>query len=94
ENTSVRFVLSQTEKDVEISITNNGRTIPKEKLARIFEQFYRVDSSRSGETGGAGLGLAITKKIVELHHGKITAYSEDETVRFVISLPKECHKIV
>lgn len=94
ENTPVQFALSQTDHDIEISIANAGKTIPKEKLTRIFEQFYRMDSSRSGETGGAGLGLAITKKIVELHHGTITAYSENETIRFVISIPKEYHKNV
>ena len=52
-----------------------GDTIPEEKLERIFEQFYRLDASRSTSNGGAGLGLAIAKQIVELHHGTIQARS-------------------
>ena len=67
---------------------NHGNTIPKEKLERIFEQFYRLDTARTTRSGGAGLGLAIAKEIVELHHGTISAFSENETIRFEIVLPK------
>ena len=70
-----------------VSLTNHGKTIPPEKLERIFEQFFRVDSARSSESGGAGLGLAIAKQLVELHGGTITAQSEQERVRFLVSLP-------
>ena len=66
---------------------NSGRTIPKEKLARIFEQFYRLDSSRGSASGGAGLGLAIAKEIVELHGGGISAASADNLVTFTVTLP-------
>ena len=59
----------------EITVKNNGKTIPPEKLEKIFEQFYRIDSSRSSKTGGAGLGLAIAKEIVDLHGGTIVAES-------------------
>lgn len=48
------------------------------KLSQIFEQFYRLDAARSTSSGGAGLGLAIAKQIVELHKGTITAESTDE----------------
>lgn len=72
---------------VVIRFQNQGNTIPKEKLERVFEQFYRLDSSRSTKSGGAGLGLAIAKQIVELHHGEITAYSEEGTTCFEVSLP-------
>ena len=41
-----------------------------------------------------GIGLAIAKEIIELHHGTISAYSENETIQFVIQLPMDCHKIV
>ncbi|MCM1025033.1 MAG: HAMP domain-containing histidine kinase [Roseburia sp.] len=76
------------EKDsVLIAVSNRGKTIPPDKLDRIFEQFFRLDSSRSSSTGGAGLGLAIAKEIVELHGGTITADSENESILFTVSLP-------
>lgn len=75
------------EKDIYLSFLNHGNTIPPEKLDRIFEQFYRLDSARTSKTGGAGLGLAIAKEIVELHQGKIAAKSENENIEFKISLP-------
>lgn len=72
---------------VEVQISNRGRTIPPEKLSRIFEQFFRLDSSRSSATGGAGLGLAISKEIIELHGGGIQAESADERIVFTLWLP-------
>ena len=70
-----------------IQFANQGDTIPKEKLERIFEQFYRMDASRSTGSGGAGLGLAIAKQIVALHKGTITAESENERIVFTVILP-------
>ncbi len=81
-------------EEAEICIINVGKTIPKEKLEHIFEQFFRLDSSRSSETGGAGLGLAIAKEIVELHRGTIEASSERESITFLVRLPLDCQKIV
>lgn len=75
-------------KDIVIKFKNHGDTIPAEKLERIFEQFYRLDSSRTSKTGGAGLGLAIAKEIVELHNGTITAESANDIIEFTITLPK------
>ena len=72
-----------------LSFINSGRTIPPEKLSRIFDQFFRLDSSRATRTGGAGLGLAIAKEIVELHGGAITAQSGDGLVTFRVTLPLE-----
>ena len=56
-------------------------------LESIFEKFFRLDSSRRTNTGGAGLGLAIAKEIVELHGGSISARSQDEKVIFTVELP-------
>lgn len=70
-----------------VSVANHGKTIPPDKLERIFEQFFRLDSSRASSTGGAGLGLAISKEIVELHGGSIAAESEEERITFTVKLP-------
>ena len=73
--------------EVKICVENHGKSISPDKLDRIFEQFFRLDSSRRSSTGGSGLGLAIAKEIVELHHGTITAESENESIRFTVVLP-------
>lgn len=79
-------VLHQGEK-VEISITNTGDTILPEQQELIFEKFYRVDKARRGNTGGAGLGLAIAKNIITLHEGMIDVKSENRKTTFTIILP-------
>lgn len=71
-----------------LTVQNSGKTIPKEIQGAIFEQFYRMDSSRNSRTGGSGLGLAIAKEIISLHHGTIGCESEDETITFTIYLPE------
>ena len=76
-----------SEKNVRILFKNQGNTIPKEKLERIFDQFYRLDSARASKSGGAGLGLAISKEIIEIHHGKIRAMSQNEIILFEVTLP-------
>ena len=58
-----------------------------EKLERIFDQFFRLDSSRATRTGGAGLGLAIAKEIIALHGGTIRAASADNRITFTVRLP-------
>ncbi len=75
--------------DIEITFTNAGDKIPGDMLQTIFEKFYRVDGSRSTGTGGAGLGLAIAKQIVELHGGRILAKSDDNRTQFVVTLPSK-----
>ena len=77
------------ENKIEVIFENEGRTIPQEQLERLFDKFYRADSSRSSRTGGAGLGLAIAKAIVELHGGSIRAESEDNKTRFIVLLPEK-----
>lgn len=93
-STPIHIHLEAQETHAVIQIENHGKTIPPEKLSHIFEQFFRMDSARNTSTGGSGLGLAIAKEIVELHGGTITASSSHEHIRFTISLPLDCHKIV
>ena len=78
----------KNEENIEITFKNKGATIPEYKLERIFDKFYRADESRQTNNGGAGLGLAITKEIIELHNGKICAKSNDEFIEFQIELKK------
>jgi two-component system sensor histidine kinase VanS len=87
ENSTIEITVSKEQDHIAMSFLNHGNTISKEKLSRIFEQFYRLDTSRATKTGGAGLGLAIAKEIIELHHGTITASSENEQIEFVVRLP-------
>ncbi|MGP3255267.1 sensor histidine kinase [Lactobacillus gasseri] len=74
-------------KFVELRVKNNGEQIPKKSLQKIFDRFYRVESSRNLKTGGTGLGLAITKSIVDLHGGTIKCQSTSELTSFIIQLP-------
>lgn len=87
ENSTIDISVEKSDKALMITFTNAGNTIPKENLSRIFEQFYRLDTSRSSNSGGAGLGLAIAKKIVELHGGAIQTKSENEKIQFSVILP-------
>lgn len=75
------------DNELEVRVTNDGPKIPKESLSMIFERFYRVEESRSKETGGTGLGLAIAQSIVALHGGYIYVESDDDLTSFVIHLP-------
>lgn len=86
--TEVEIAAEVEESGIVLTFTNRGITIPPEKLGRIFEQFFRLDSSRATRTGGAGLGLAIAREIVELHGGAISAQSADGVTTFTVSLPK------
>lgn len=87
EGGAVELSAVQQEDRVVISIRNEGLPIPEQELAKIFEKFYRLDAARSTRTGGAGLGLAIAKEIVESHGGTIRAESNMQKTTFVINLP-------
>ena len=88
ENTVIEIEMIDNEENIEVTFRNKGATIPEYKLEKIFDKFYRADESRGTNSGGAGLGLAITKEIIELHNGTISANSENETIEFVINLRK------
>lgn len=72
---------------VTISIANSGDGIPPEDLPHVFERFYRVEKSRDAARGGAGIGLAIVKQLVEASGGKVGAESADHSTRFWFTLP-------
>ena len=74
-------------KMVAVTVRDQGATIPAEKLDRLFEKFYRLDTARNSQTGGSGLGLSIAKQIVLQHGGQIRAESADNTVVFTVELP-------
>lgn len=87
ENTDIDISILNKENQATVKITNKGKQIPKEKLDKIFEKFYRLDSSRTSKTGGSGLGLAIAKEIVELHGGRIYAEIDMKETTFSVILP-------
>lgn len=84
----IRVSLNKAEGGVVLAIRDNGPGIPPEHLPHLFERFYRVDTARSRRQGGAGLGLAITKSLVEAHNGTITCESKPgEGALFQVWLP-------
>lgn len=88
ENGKVEVVLLKQKQKITIKVVDNGIGIPERDLPHIFERFYRSDLSRSKNTGGSGLGLTITKALVEAHGGRIYAESKlGEGTIFTIELP-------
>jgi signal transduction histidine kinase len=88
EGGSIKLSLSKTNKHVKLEVYNTADNISKEDLDKLFDRFYRADSSRSRETGGYGIGLSIAKAIVEAHKGKIAASTEDgKSISFTALLP-------
>jgi signal transduction histidine kinase len=70
-----------------VSVSNTGDGIPPADLERVFERFYRVEKSRDRARGGAGIGLAIVKQLVEAEGGHVGAESREGLTRFWFSLP-------
>lgn len=83
----IHLTAKQLGEKVVITVADDGEKIPAESVKNLFERFYRVESSRNKATGGTGLGLAIVQSIVELHHGSVTARSDDQETAFVVTLP-------
>ena len=92
ENSVIDISAQQQDKNIIITFTNQGNPIPREKLETIFEKFFRLDTSRSTNTGGAGLGLAIAKEIVNAHEGNIFMQSNIEKTVFTVVLPQKQEK--
>ncbi len=87
ENSNILIGARIRSGNVIIKFRNRSDEIPKEKLEKLFDKFYRMDSSRSSQTGGSGLGLAIAKQIIELHGGTIRAASNTDYTDFTIIMP-------
>ena len=84
--------IKKDEKEIQISVQDDGVGIPKEDLSRIFERFYRVDKGRSQEMGGTGLGLSIVKHIVQAHEGRVWAESQvgkGSTFHFILPINRK-----
>jgi signal transduction histidine kinase len=85
---TVEAKVQETERRMLIAVTDTGEGIPVEALPRIFERFYRADSTRQSSTGGSGLGLAIVRAIIEAHHGVVWAENvSGGGARIVFTLP-------
>jgi signal transduction histidine kinase/CheY-like chemotaxis protein len=91
---SVRFTVEADEKDVIFRVSDTGIGIPQHQLRLIFEEFFQVDYSLSRANGGAGLGLAITRRFIEAHNGRLSVESQEgvgSTFSFSLPLPSPVH---
>jgi signal transduction histidine kinase len=85
---SATVAIRRAAQAIEIAIDDEGPGIPQEELTRVIEPFYRLDESRSHDTGGVGLGLAIAQSIVQAHGGRLTLSNRVEGgLRATIALP-------
>lgn len=89
ENGTVKVELSVSGMELAVSVSDSGPGIPESERERVFDRFYRIDDSRTRETGGTGLGLAIAKEAVVMHGGRIeVTESELGGSKFVLYIPK------
>lgn len=85
--TEITVNAEETPEHIVVTVSNHGKTIPDDKLETLFEKFYRLDESRTSNTGDTGVGLAIAKEIVLLHGGTISADSKNGLTTFTVKLP-------
>lgn len=86
-HTTIQLYAWKQQEWIFFTLRNRCDQIPKEKQQMLFEKFFRLDASRGTSSGGAGLGLAISKQIVELHNGSISVNSTPDFTDFIVSLP-------
>jgi signal transduction histidine kinase len=85
---TIRLSMSENEEDVLVSVIDEGIGMPVEKHQRIFERFYQIDGSSRRRFGGTGIGLAIVKRIIDAHEGRIWVESElNKGSAFLFTLP-------
>ena len=89
----IRVELEQKGNYAIVRVINYGYVIPEKDLDKIFHKFYRVEQSRSLNTGGSGLGLAIAEQIVQIHKGTIGVQSDLKGTIFEVKLPVELENI-
>ena len=87
--TEIRIAGMLYEDGVRLTYSNEGESMDAASVQHLFDKFYRAGSARTSTSGGAGLGLAIAREIIELHQGKITADMEGTTITFTLQLPYE-----
>ena len=87
--TAAHVSITATARTIEIAIDDKGPGIPEDELTRVLQPFYRIEQSRNPETGGIGLGLAITLAIVEAHGGELRLVNREEGgLRAFVVLPQ------
>ena len=79
--------LTHDAQNATIAVSDNGEQIPENQLDKIFERFYQTSSTYNNQQAGTGIGLDLTRSLVELHHGTITAHNLDKGCEFVITIP-------
>ncbi|MDP2362624.1 MAG: ATP-binding protein, partial [Ignavibacteria bacterium] len=85
---TIEVIVNYNDKNLNITITDTGIGIPKAKMQKIFDRFYQVDGSHTREQEGTGIGLSLTKELIELHKGNIEVESEEgKGSSFIISIP-------
>jgi signal transduction histidine kinase len=88
DNCFIFCLCKKVNRDIVFELSDNGNGVPEEQLTKIFDRFYRIDTSRSRENGGTGLGLAICKDIISNHGGKIGAENNEiEGLKIWFSVP-------
>ncbi len=88
EKGEIRLMLEKQKNTVRLAVYNTSEPVSREQLDRLFDRFYRTDSSRNSQTGGYGLGLSIAAAIVNVHKGKISASTEDgHSLTITVTLP-------
>ena len=79
--------LTHDDTTATIAIRDNGEKIPEDKLEKIFQRFYQAESATNDRNAGTGIGLDLTRSLVEMHHGTITVHNLDQGCEFVITIP-------